>query len=160
MKIRWQRKSRAFTLFEVMTVLVIVGVLSVTLYNILFLNNSAVTNYITRMELWQDIDHIIDRMTDDIRAAHQISVSADSRSVSFFDQNNALISSYAILANGQCQRTGANGVTSLSPYLDHANSSFANVGPSSLSINLTLREHSLTGDVVASTSTEVFARNN
>jgi len=158
--IRWQKKIKAFTLFEVMTALVIVGVLSVTFYNILFLNNSAVMAYITRMELWQDIGHIIDRMTDDARAAHQISVAADSRSVSFFDQNSALIASYAILSNGQCQRTDGNGVTSLSPYVDHANSSFANVGPSSLSINLTLREISLTGDVVASTSTEVFARNN
>lgn len=152
------RSVRGFSLVELLTSIVIVGVLISVFYSVFILNWKAMEDYSVRSGLWQDMDVIIDQITLDARESAQINVSADQKDVSMLNRQSAVIAAYAFTAGGMCQVTRSGVTTTLTNSLDYALSTFRKNGES-LVVNVVLSGDVLGREVSIDASTEIYPRN-
>lgn len=152
------RCLQGFSLVELLTSIVIIGVLIAIFYSVFILNWKTMEDYSVRSELWQDMDVIIDQVTLDARESAQINVSADQKNVSLLNRQSVVIATYAFTAGGMCQATRSGVTTTLSNSLDYALSTFRKNGES-LVVNVVLTGDVLGRGVTIDASTEIYPRN-
>ncbi|MBL8013890.1 MAG: prepilin-type N-terminal cleavage/methylation domain-containing protein [Candidatus Omnitrophica bacterium] len=155
---RWLRGRRGFSLPEVLTSLIIIGILISVVYSVFILNWQAFEDYSTRAGMWQDMDQIIDQVTIDAREAATVTVSADQKNVSMFDKKGNLLVSYSFLSNKECHVIRGSENLTLTHNLDYTLSLFEKKSKS-LSLNVVLRDDVFGRGVSIDASTEIFPRN-
>jgi prepilin-type N-terminal cleavage/methylation domain-containing protein len=160
-----RRRISAFTLVEILTVVVIIGILTSVLYTTLFSGWSATEEYATRARLWQDMNRIIDQVTVEVREATRITVGANGTLVNFFDSSDP-----AAVAFASCQFTaagvfsitrmiqGAPVIVDLTDRVDPAQSLFSRAGET-LVLQMVLADNVFSRRVQIETSTEILPRN-
>ena len=75
--------KKAFTLVELLVVLIVIGVTAGLVYSVFVSNNSAINNYMTRADLWYEADQIIDNATIEARHASAFSIINNNKRVLF-----------------------------------------------------------------------------
>ena len=155
--------KKAFTLVEIMVVVLIIGVLGGVLYTIFFTNWFAFEDRIARANLWSEADVIFETMSSEARNMRQIDVFSDTNSKSAFfrydlNLNKVPVATYTINNNGQMTVNRGSGNVVLTDHLDFTKSSFVKVG-SALKVTLVLKDQLIPRTIAISTSTEIFPRN-
>lgn len=151
-------RKKTFTLIELMTVLVVIGIGMVMFYSTFFINWASFDNQIARTNLWQEINEIMNIISFDGKYAKAMDVSEDGSSVTFtFPDNSQAV--YSITPQGTLEVTKAGITNVLSQNIYVANSSFAE-DTNSLVVNLALQQKEVFGQIVAAkTSTKIYPRN-
>ena len=159
------RESQSgFTLIEMMTVLAMITVGIALFYSVFILNWQAFDHHITRSNLWQEMDLIVDNLTLEGRLSRQINVSVDSsaQTVTFVDAAGLTMAVYSMQNTGQFLISKGVNVETVSQHLDFTNSSFkktdAGLGRG-LVITLALKDDVMGQAINITTSTEVYPRN-
>lgn len=155
--------KKSFTLVEMLTVLAIIGIGIALFYSVFFLNWSAFDKEIARVDLWQEANEIIDRISLDIKSAEQVDFNDNRGSPSFFDSITLTFpdgnsSIYTITNAGEFQLDTGGGAVGLSQNIDYNNSFFVD-NPQSVKLNLALENDVLGRRVKVRTSTEACLRN-
>ena len=154
---------RAFSLVELLTVIVIVGVMIVT-FDLVFVTNwTASLDRISRATLWQESSAVMESLTRDGRQSRQMDISEDSsmgtKTAVILDTLGQPIATYVINDKGKLQRSDQLGnISVLTEHLDFANSRFEKIGRT-LRITLALRDQVFSQLVRVDTSTEIYPRN-
>lgn len=151
----------AFSLMEIVTVLVIVGVSIPLFYTVFVTNWLAFQDRIIRADLWMDADMIIDAIAKDLRSAKSFDVSSDNgdQVLTITDLNGAS-TVYAMRASGifEYQRPASPGFSVLSRHIFMPNS-FMQKSGDTLQVNLVLEDNLFFRDIRIETSTEIYPRN-
>lgn len=159
MKFFPKKNQKAFTLVEIIVVVLIIGVLGGVLYTIFFTNWFAFEDRIARANLWSEVDVIFETISSEARNQDQITVNGNPcGSVAILAGGSAQPIIYTMNNNGDLTVNRGAGDIVLTNHLDFANSSFCAEGEA-LRINLTLEDQLITRRVEIRTSTEVFPRN-
>ncbi len=154
----------AFTLVEMLVVIVIIGTAISIFYSTLFLYWPAFDEFVTRINLWEESDKIIEIISPEVRALHDITIENEKK-VTLSDKDNTTIAAYIIDASGAfIVRKSGSGDVVLSNSLDLNGSSFGeniegSSGKKTLVVNLALSEQGLRRRVRIATSTEIMPRN-
>lgn len=156
------KNRRGFSLVEIITVLVILGV-SISIFYAVFITNwLAFQDRIIRADLWMDADAIIDAISEDIRSAESFDVSPDNNGgqVLTITDLNGVPTLYAMRASGifEYQRPPALGFSELSRHLRMPDS-FMQISNDVLQVNLVLGDNLFFRDIRIETSTEIYSRN-
>ncbi len=154
---------KGFTLIEMVTTLAIVGIASALFYMIWVTNVSTMENHISRADLWNDANAIVERLSVDVREASQITLNGQgtpTQTATLRDAQGNLLATYRMSNAGvfEVQPAGAGNFTILTGFVDYANSSFALIGKG-LALNLTLFDRPLHHLVSINASTEIYPRN-
>ena len=155
-----RENQSGFTLIEMMTVLAMIAVGMAVFYSVFILNWQAFDHHITRSNLWQEMDFIVDNLTLKGRLSRQINVSANSsaQTVTFMDAAGLPMAVYSMQNTGQFSISKGGNVETVSQHLDFTNSSFAGRGRG-LVITLALQDDVMGQAINIATSTEVYPRN-
>ena len=113
--------------------------------------------HITRSDMWQELNRVVETANADGRRSNLITVS-NPLSVIFSDNNGTVIATYTITAGGLIQRDTGTGPVTLSEKADQTNSSFV-INGRSVIMTLVLQENVMGDPVQARTSVEIFPRN-
>ncbi len=160
---RWRmfKANRAFSLIEVMTVLVILAIMLAIFHTVFITNWMAVQDRIIRADLWMDANRIVDLITEDVRVSDRFEISPDGQEVKTFnlgDDPDVPSAVYVIRESVLEFRRAPAAVFSVLS---------RNVGPGSiideqggvLEIRLVLREDLFGRMVTVSTATHIYPRN-
>ena len=150
-------KKKAFTLVELIVVVLILGIGTAMFYSVLSMNWMASEQHITRSDMWQELNRVVETANADGRRSNLITVS-NPLSVIFSDNNGTVIATYTITAGGLIQRDTGTGPVTLSEKADQTNSSFV-INGRSVIMTLVLQENVMGDPVQARTSVEIFPRN-
>lgn len=165
---RHLRAVKGFTLVEIVTVLVIIGIGMTLFYSVFFLNWFAVNSYIARADLWQEMDAAIDQISLDARLANDIVLtqSGTQKNVNFLEtdpvtRSSKNLSEYLLDSSGKLQvRRGTATLPSLiSDHVNFAKSSFTLPSFRDLKVDLTLNDDVLGKTIEINSSTEIYRRN-
>jgi len=162
------------SLIEMVTVVAIVGIFISFFYSELLLNWQALDNYIVRADFGQELDQMVDSITQYGRQAHTINVvttpatqattttqaTPATQTATFLDPSGVTLAVYTIDSTGQFKVNYNSGSQVIAKDLDFINSSFFNGGNTNfLQANLALRGQIFVFPVAQSTSVEVYSRN-
>lgn len=149
-----------FTLVELLVATIALGIL-VIMAGIVFIGNlRAMDNYSVRTQLWQEMDAVMDVVSLDARDSSNISVSGDSKSVSFVNNFGDTISTYTLNSDGTLRVDRGASISTLSDHVVPGDSSFDLRGGLSLVVTLTLQDEKVLGQPVTITSSmQVLPRN-
>jgi len=111
-------QKKAFTLADL-----ILGIGTAMFYSVLSMNWMASEQHITRSDMWQELNRVVETANADGRRSNLITVS-NPLSVIFSDNNGTVIATYTITAGGLIQRDTGTGPVTLSEKADQTNSSF------------------------------------
>lgn len=150
-------QKKAFTLIELIVVVLILGIGTAMFYSVLSMNWIASEQHITRSDIWQELNTIVETANADGRKSNAMTVS-NPFSLVFLDNNGAVIATYTITAGGLIQRDTGAGPVTLSEKVDQTNSSFVTSGRSVI-MTLVLQGDVMGDPVQARTSVEIFPRN-
>ncbi|HBR14535.1 MAG TPA: hypothetical protein DD723_03195 [Candidatus Omnitrophica bacterium] len=150
-------QKKAFTLVELIVVVLILGIGTAMFYSVLSMNWMASEQHITRSDMWQELNRVVETANADGRRSNLITVS-NPLSVIFSDNNGTVIATYTITAGGLIQRDTGTGPVTLSEKADQTNSSFV-INGRSVIMTLVLQENVMGDPVQARTSVEIFPRN-
>lgn len=156
---------KAFTLVELLVVMVIIAVILGGLFRFFIANWFAYEDRMVRADLWHEANEIIEIMTRDGRVAKTIQATDDAavKSVLMRDISDNIIAVYSLTPDGQIQmdRGGdADKLKILSRNLDFDGSEFSQDGiDRALKVNLRLETELFLRTVRIETSTEIFPRN-
>lgn len=149
---------RSFTLVELITVLVIVGIGTGLFYSVLFVNWSSYEKQLSLIDLQMEADLIMEMISTDVKAAQLFTVSGDNKSVVLFFPAGGSTVTYSLMNNGRMQKTSLGNTNILSENIDYINSSFNRAGDA-LEVNLTFNERIFGRRVELGTSTQIVPRN-
>ncbi|OQX79896.1 MAG: hypothetical protein B6D56_06145 [Candidatus Omnitrophica bacterium 4484_70.1] len=158
-------KKKGFTLVEIVTVLTIIGIGSVILFQTFIFNWSAFEREIARIDLDLEANQIIEQISFDIRIGEQKSISTGGDTLILTFPSGAQ-ATYRFLFNpatgeNELQMIKGGVTTTLSQNIDLANSNFQD-NTESVIVNLTLVKE-LFGirrtQIVVRRNIEVFLRN-
>jgi prepilin-type N-terminal cleavage/methylation domain-containing protein len=157
---------RGFTLLEILAALVITTVSIAFFYTVLTTNWQSYNDYISRSDLREECDIILEMISLSGRETRRIEVARniDQQSASMFDFDNKPLMTFVMSSDGVFKMVRPGGAESiLSRQMDYARSSFQKTGESqdgdSLIVNLALQEKGLFRNVTIEGSTEIFPRN-
>lgn len=155
------RSNKAFSLTEIVVVILIFGV-GIGLFHTVFVNNwSAYEDRIRRANLWSEANRFFELLSIDARNAQLVNIAliGNAKTVSLTNAvaPNAL-TTYSILNNGNLIRAQNNDVRVLSTHAVFANSDFTQNGRN-LRVNLELQDSVFTRDIHISAETEILLRN-
>ncbi len=156
-------RREAFTLVELLTVIVILGVMIVTFHLVFVTNWVTSLDRVTRATLWQESNAAMESLTRDGRQSRQMDVAEDAdagtKTAVILDAQSQLVATYVMDNQGKLQRSDVAGNLSiLSDHVDFANSKFEKMGRT-LRVNLALKDDVFSRVIHVSTSTEIFPRN-
>jgi prepilin-type N-terminal cleavage/methylation domain-containing protein len=155
------QNHRGFSLMEIITVLVILGVSLSIFYAVFVTNWLAFQDRIIRADLWMDADAIIDALSEDIRSAKSFDISSDNgdQVLTIIDLNDAS-TVYAMRASGifEYQRPASSVFSVLSRHILMPDS-FIKKSDDALQVNLVLQDHLFFRNIRIETSTEIYPRN-
>ncbi|MBU0468267.1 MAG: hypothetical protein KKD07_09995 [Candidatus Omnitrophica bacterium] len=154
--------ERAFSYTELLTVLVIVGVLIGLIHTVLITNGVALDESIVRSNLCHDANTIFETVAVDGRRSQQIDIIIveGQKSAIFYDDLSDPPSVIYLMSNSgelSMQREGYD-ATVLTKNLDFDQSNFKKEGKA-LKVTLVLKESLFSRDVSVSTSSEFYPRN-
>lgn len=159
MKLNFNKKG--VSLVEMLVVVVIVGIAMATFYLVFLKNWEAFDILITRANLAQELDTVVDKIIYDARGSQTINI-VNPKEVRFVDPSN-IARTYRFNQNPpQVQLLqGNNPSIILSNSLDFANSSFSNVGTNSktIQVQLSLLENIFGKNINVQSSFQVYRRN-
>lgn len=149
-----------FTLVELITVLVIIGIGIGLFYAVLFVNWNAYETHLTLIDLQMDADTIIEMISFDGKYARQITVSGNWKSVTFQFPDPAAepAITYSFIMPNQLQKTVSSNTAVISSYVVFADSSFRPLG-NLLEVNLVLADAVFGKKVRLRDTTQIFPRN-
>lgn len=151
--------KKSFTLTEIVTVLVVIGIGLSLFYSVFLLNWSSLDREVARINLWQDANKVIDRISFEGRVARNISfINSKSVTFSFLEVATAPVT-YTITPGGEFQRSQGVATSTLSQNIDYANSLFEVTTGGSLEVTLTLQEDVFGKRIEVKTYTEILPRN-
>lgn len=154
------RKS-SFTLVELVTVVAVIGIGSALFYLIFILNWSSFDNLIARVDLRQEANQIIEKISFEGRWAERKNIPHDKTLVLFFPDGTS--TTYTFTSEGELQRLRGTTITILSRNVDFSNSSFEDevggVEVNSFIVNLVLEEDVFGRRIEVRSSTEIYLRN-
>ena len=153
---------RSFTLIEMITVLAIIGISGALFYSVFFLNWSGLYNEISRVNLWQDANSIIDDLSLSGRLAKSAVVSSDKKTLTlkFPDSTQAVYSIINGSPYGSLQETKGSVTKTFSENIDYTNSSFdVTTSLYSFIVNLDLKDRVFNRNIDVKTSVEICFRN-
>lgn len=160
-----KKNKNAFTLIELMTSIMILGI-SIVLFNTIFVSSwISFEERVLRSKLWQETNDIIERITYDARDAYSVELveDEDSSLIKLYDKDSTLISSYLINSQGTVQISKSEEdeqYTIISESIDFLDSDFnVEAGATTLYVKLTLQDYVFTRLIEVETSTEIFLRN-
>ncbi len=153
-----RRPASGFTLVELLTVVVILGILISFFYTTFFSSWAEMDNYATRSNLWQDMNRVMDKVTVQARQAKGITVASDGRSVVLVDSFGSNFATFAFNVAGELTLTQPGSVELLTDRVDVGLSSFSK-NSEALVVKMVLADMLAMRRVQIETTTEVFPRN-
>ena len=158
---------RAFTLIELLFVFIVLGVALMIFHTVFIHHWVSYKHRIVRSHLWHEADSLIDRITQDSRAAHRLEILDDEsfQLARFFDIEDTKIVTYRMTSEGflqmnKTEEEADDDYVLLSSHLDFENSAFMNEeGTKTVDLNLTLLDHIFSKRISVGTSTEIYLRN-
>ncbi len=155
------RSNKAFSLTEIVVVILIFGV-GIGLFHTVFVNNwSAYEDRIRRANLWSEANRFFELLSIDARNARLINIAliGNAKTVSLTSAvAGNPVTTYSITNNGNLNRAQNNQVQVLSTHIDFANSNFTQNGQN-LIINLQLQDSVFTRNIRITAETEILLRN-
>ena len=162
---QYLKNNRGLTIVEIMTVIVILGIASGVFYSTLVINHDALGTYISRSDMWNDMDVVVDAVSRDGRNARQITLDATNQVATLSDETGAAFAVYTINRDGTltvARDGGAPEVMTIHAVPGDATmavgTSFFDLSGKSLVVNLTFAEQLFNRVAQISTSTEVLPR--
>ena len=152
---------KGFTLVELLTVVIIIGIASGIFYSVFALNWKAMDGFMSRANLWQEINVILDDMRFYGRqsASMTITNSGTTKSVVLTGLDGLMTATYSMDQNGEFRvidKIGRNEV--LSRNVDFAKSQFGS-DVHALEVEVALIDDNFGQKIHARSSTEIFLRN-
>ena len=156
-----QRVRRAFSLVEMIVVLLIMGIGMAMFFSTLHINWVAYDSELIRLDLQQQADQISSLLAADVRGGEANFTVPNSQQVNISYPSDLILDpvSYSISANGELTRTEGSTSTTLSNNVDTVNSSFSIDSINCLVIDMRLAQNSLGQEVNLSVSDKFFPRN-
>lgn len=156
-----------FSLVELIVVMVIISIASGLIYYIFFLNRKAYDTQIARIDLWQEAQSIVERISSDVRRAYKIEGDTKSITLTFPGGGSKV---YTFTSAGECKMTQGDNTIVLSHDIDYNNSCFHSsssddcsqdetISGNFLKLRLTLQKDIGGGRVKIETFTRIFCRN-
>ena len=157
---KYREGNRAFTLIEIITVVAIIGITSALFYVTFLLNWAGFYNQISRVNLWQDANDIIDDVSSYGKVARSAVVSSNHKvlTLNLPDGTSVVYSIVNGSPYGQLQRVKGGTTKIFSNNIVYTNSSF-NATTYSFIINLALEDKVFNRNIDVKTSTEICFRN-
>ena len=152
--------NKAFTLMEILVVLVI-SIVGIGLFHRVFVVNwNAYQNRITQADLWQESNAIVEAITLDGRSARRVNIvdGGTAKEAQLMDIDDNLIATYRMENNGDFEVQKDGGVRTFSRNLDFINSSFTETG-GALRLDLALQQETFIYPIKVITSVEIYPRN-
>lgn len=152
--------AAAFTLTEILMALAVIVILGGAIFNSTMTHWHSMSNGLTRSELWQEANEIIEYLTISGRSAKIFSVTTndDEKKVSILGYDGSVVS-YALTPNGEISKTEVTGdPVILSTHIDFEKSTFTKQG-NSLLCDLVFVDYGFIKPVDVEVSTTIFGRN-
>ncbi|OPX30935.1 MAG: hypothetical protein B1H08_00190 [Candidatus Omnitrophica bacterium 4484_171] len=157
---KYRKGNKAFTLIEIITVVAIIGITSALFYVTFLLNWAGFYNQISRVNLWQDANDIIDDVSSCGKLARSAAVSSNHK-VLTLNLPDGTSSVYSIISGspyGWLQKAAGGTTKILSKNIGYTDSSF-DATTYSFIINLALKDKVFNRNIDVKTSTEICFRN-
>ena len=157
---KYRKGNKAFTLIEIITVVAIIGITSALFYVTFLLNWAGFYNQISRVNLWQDANDIIDDVSSCGKLARSAAVSSNHK-VLTLNLPDGTSSVYSIISGspyGWLQKAAGGTTKILSKNIGFTDSSF-DATTYSFIINLALKDKVFNRNIDVKTSTEICLRN-
>lgn len=157
------RSNKGFSLFEIITVVLITG-LGMTLFSVVFVNNwTAYEDRINHANLMNEANQILDEMSYEARKSKQIDLvqTGTTKTITFFSGLDNTTSVVVMRDDGTVTLTRGGTTKTMTTHLDFAGTEIirdATVGRN-LQINLDLKDFAGTREFHVRTATEVQPRN-
>jgi prepilin-type N-terminal cleavage/methylation domain-containing protein len=154
-------QNKGMSLIEIVTVVAILGICIGFFYVVFFLNWQAFDSSIARADFGQELNQMVDGITQDGRQAVQINVVATStaKTATFLDTTGAVSAVYTINSAGEFIVNHGAGDEIITKNIDFNNSNFSNGGSSNyIEANLTLTDNILGLPLTERSSVEVYTR--
>lgn len=155
--------KKSFTLIELLTVIVIVGIGMALFYSVLFMNWIALEKQLSLVDLQMEADKIVDMLSSEGRAAKDIGVEEEGKNAVFIFPDDTNIT-HKITSNndpkkpGELQKINGGNTIMISEYISAEDSSFKKEG-GLLLINLVLKDDVFDREIKVAVSTQVYPRN-
>jgi hypothetical protein len=147
---------------EILVGLVILGAAAVFIHTFFVTNWTFYEERVTRSNLWQDSNQIIEQMTVDGHEAKRIDVINDptAKTAVFVDRQDQVIATYVMTDSGQLQmsRQDAALFSTLTRFLDFNQSEFVRDGRA-LQVQLALKDRVFLRGVSIQTNVDIYPRN-
>jgi len=153
--------QRGMTLVEMLVVLVISAVGIVLFYTVFITNWQAYQTHLTRSNLWEEADTIMEMVSTSVRDMRQIDVESgdEQQTATLTDPDGNIFASFLMTRAGEFQIVSAgNNTSTLTKNLDYPRSSFVKQGKALL-VNLALTDQVFRQQVKIQTAAEIFPRN-
>ncbi len=155
-------KKKSFTLIEILTTLIIIGIVGTMLFSIIFLGWVSFESEIARINLWEEANQIIDSFSINAHASASEIYSSPKKD-HFFDKVifnflDGNFITYEVTSKGEFKVSKGISPQILSQNLVYEKSGFLKK-PNSLVLKLTLEDKVFGKKIKVETSTEIFPRN-
>jgi prepilin-type N-terminal cleavage/methylation domain-containing protein len=156
MKHRLSENKKGFSLVELLTVVIIIGISIGLFYTTFYYNWLTMNTYTARADLMQEMDQVIDVVTEKVREADDFTISTSPTLSTVTLSPSGQVLSFD--STGQFLFQNGPSIQNLSYSVDSANSSFTS-DTGALNLQLTLREPTPGQDAILSTFIQVYPRN-
>ena len=152
------KNKKGFSLLEVMTTVMILGISVGLFYTTFYYNWLTMDTYATRSNLMQEMDQILDFVTDKVRQAQSVSIPiTDPKTVNLTPSS---LGSFSYTANGLFTFQPAGGTAqNLSYSVDPSNTIFTKGASGDLTVQLTLKQPTSGKNAILSSTVQVYPRN-
>ncbi|MBP7217245.1 MAG: prepilin-type N-terminal cleavage/methylation domain-containing protein [Candidatus Omnitrophica bacterium] len=155
---------RAFSLFELVVVIIIIGIGIAMFYSTLLTNWAAYEKRVSDIDLQMEGDRIVEFISNDAKSAREIRVTPDGKQVTLcYSSDCATATIFRITGADRVERSTDGGATytEISRYLNTNRSIFSMVGNrlNRLEVNLLLRDIVFGETVNLTVTTQIFPRN-